>query len=154
MVLLAARDGTLWIGTFNGLASWNQGKLSHYPDFAEDNVATLLEDHEGTVWVGAPGKVCAIRSGKTECSNLGTGFGDSNGNRGKYVSSLYEDSDHRLWAGTEAGLWQWNPGPPKRYMSLPIVPRQAIVEGDRATRATVFVSDKNLDFCGNFPETR
>jgi signal transduction histidine kinase/ligand-binding sensor domain-containing protein len=151
LVLLAARDGTLWIGTFSGLASWNQGKLSHYPDFAEDNVAALLEDHEGTVWVGAPGKVCAIRSGKTECSNLGTGFAYSSGNRGKYVSSLYEDSDHRLWAGTESGLWQWNPGPPKRYMPLPIISQQAIVQGDRAT-GLVFVSDVNLvlrQFSGN-----
>ncbi len=151
LALLAARDGTLWIGTFNGLASWNQGKLSLYPDFAEDNVAALLEDHEGTVWVGAPGKVCAIRSGKTECSNLGTGFAYSSGNRGKYVSSLYEDSDHRLWAGTESGLWQWNPGPPKRYVPLPIISQQAIVQGDRAT-GLVFVSDVNLvlrQFSGN-----
>jgi signal transduction histidine kinase/ligand-binding sensor domain-containing protein len=138
LVLLAARDGTLWIGTFNGLASWNQGKLSHYPDFAGDNVAALLEDHEGTVWIGAPGKVCAIRSGKTECSKLGTGLA-----YGKYVSSLYEDSGHRLWAGIESGLWRWNPGPPKRYTPLPIISQQAIVQGDRAT-GLVFVSDVNL----------
>ena len=28
--LRAARDGRLWIGTFRGLASWKDGKLSHY----------------------------------------------------------------------------------------------------------------------------
>ena len=28
--LLAARDGRLWIGTFRGLASWKDGKLTHY----------------------------------------------------------------------------------------------------------------------------
>jgi ligand-binding sensor domain-containing protein len=30
--LLAARDGRLWIGTFNGLASWKDGKLTQYPE--------------------------------------------------------------------------------------------------------------------------
>src|SRR4030095_8430888 len=28
--LLAARDGTLWIGTFAGLASWHDGRLAHF----------------------------------------------------------------------------------------------------------------------------
>src|SRR4029450_6130739 len=28
--LQGARDGRLWIGTFRGLASWKDGKLSHY----------------------------------------------------------------------------------------------------------------------------
>src|SRR6202171_893775 len=30
--LLAARDGRLWIGTTEGLASWKDGKLTHYPE--------------------------------------------------------------------------------------------------------------------------
>src|SRR5262249_8772825 len=34
MSLLAARDGTLWIGTLKGLASWKDGKLTDYPELA------------------------------------------------------------------------------------------------------------------------
>ena len=30
--LQGARDGRLWIGTFSGLASWKDGKLTHYPE--------------------------------------------------------------------------------------------------------------------------
>jgi ligand-binding sensor domain-containing protein len=30
--LLVARDGTFWIGTWNGLASWRDGRLMQYPD--------------------------------------------------------------------------------------------------------------------------
>src|SRR5215467_8149850 len=30
--LLAAWDGTLWIGTANGLASWRDGNLTHYSE--------------------------------------------------------------------------------------------------------------------------
>src|SRR5215470_3939315 len=32
--LLAARDGTLWIGTDKGLASWKDGRLTQHPQIA------------------------------------------------------------------------------------------------------------------------
>jgi len=67
--LLAARDGTLWIGTFKGLASWKDGKLIQYPELAGQVVEKLLEDHEGTVWVGSwgvpTGRLCSIQGGRS-----------------------------------------------------------------------------------------
>src|SRR5271165_6108773 len=53
--LLVTRDGTLWIGTFAGLASWNNGKLTQYPEAGTGFITSLLEDREGTVWAGAMG---------------------------------------------------------------------------------------------------
>jgi ligand-binding sensor domain-containing protein len=50
--LLAARDGRLWIGTQEGLASWKDGKLTHYPELAGRFVQRLLEDREGVIWAG------------------------------------------------------------------------------------------------------
>ena len=50
--LLAARDGTLWIGTFAGLASWHDGRLTRFHEFDRVFVTSLLEDRHGTVWVG------------------------------------------------------------------------------------------------------
>ena len=50
--LLAARDGTLWIGTYKGLASWKDGKLTKYPELAGLTYSDVLEDREGTVWAG------------------------------------------------------------------------------------------------------
>ena len=101
---------------------------------------------EGTVWAGAPGMLCSIRGGKTEChsvnGSLGTGLYYLYGNRGGCVTSLYEDSDHRLWAGTELGLWQWSPGPPRRYLAEPIDSQQAMAPGDRAS-GLVFISGLN-----------
>ena len=47
--LLAARDGTLWIGTLKGLASWKDNKLIMYQELADRMVASIIEDHEGTV---------------------------------------------------------------------------------------------------------
>jgi ligand-binding sensor domain-containing protein len=51
--LLAARDGRLWIGTNRGLASLKNGKLTHYPELAEQHVQTMLEDSEGMIWAAA-----------------------------------------------------------------------------------------------------
>ena len=71
--LLVTRDGTLWIGTFAGLVTWNGGKLTQRPELGREFVASLFEDHQGTVWASslagkqASGRLCAIRSNGTQC---------------------------------------------------------------------------------------
>ena len=114
--LLAARDGTLWIGTDAGLASWNGVKLTPHPDLDAQLVASLLEDHKGTVWaagLGVPtGRLCAIRAGSTQCEGRDGAFG-------QMVLSLHEDASGNLWAGTQSGLWRWKPGPPTHYAMPP-----------------------------------
>jgi signal transduction histidine kinase/ligand-binding sensor domain-containing protein len=113
--LLVSRNGTLWIGTFAGLASWSGGKLTLYPELNGLFVTSLLEDREGIVWAGtmtppgnSAGRLCAIRSGRAQC------YGE-NGAFGLSVWSLGEDNSGALWAGAESGVWRWKPGPPKRY---------------------------------------
>jgi len=110
--LLVTSDGTLWIGTYAGLASWKEGKLTRYPELRNKFVAALLQDHEGTVWAGtlaAPsGQLCAIRNGVVQC------YGQD-GSLGRIVSSLYEDKTGVLWAGAQSALWRWKPGPPRQY---------------------------------------
>jgi len=114
--LLVARNGTLWIGTFAGLASWDGRKLTQYPEIGHRFVTSLLEDHEGTVWAGIQyetpgipkGQICAIRNGTVQCYLNDGGFGS-------FVWSLAEDSSGTLWAGADSGFWRWKPGSPKRY---------------------------------------
>jgi signal transduction histidine kinase/ligand-binding sensor domain-containing protein len=109
--LLVSRDGTLWIGTFNGLASWNGTELTRYPQTDSGFVTSLLEDHEGTIWAGLfadPGRLCAVRAGQARCSSPEGGFGG-------FVWSLGEDSSGTLWAGAESGVWRWKPGTPRRF---------------------------------------
>jgi signal transduction histidine kinase/ligand-binding sensor domain-containing protein len=112
--LLVARDGTLWIGTSQGLASWKDGKLTQYPELAGQWVrAPMLEDSEGTIWVGGvgfppPAKLCAIHKGSVHCYGEDGGF--VNG-----IRSVYEDRGRNLWVGVRDGLWRWKPGPPEFY---------------------------------------
>jgi signal transduction histidine kinase/ligand-binding sensor domain-containing protein len=111
--LYAARDGTLWIGTYKGLASWKSGILTVYPQLAGLLVHALIEDHEGTIWAGGfaytpPGKLCAIQHRAVHC------YGQD-GTLGNGVLGLHEDVKHRLWAGVMNGFWRWSPGQPKFY---------------------------------------
>jgi streptogramin lyase len=108
--VLPARDGTLWIGTRNGLASWKNEKLTQYPDFAGLLVSGLAEDRESTIWVSAlglpTGKFCEIRLGNVRC------YPEVGGPNGVW---LHEDATGNVWAEQATGVWRWKPGPPKFY---------------------------------------
>ena len=126
--LLPARDGTLWIGTLDGLVSWKDGQLTEHPSIGRRRINALLQDKDGTVWAGtalgdSAGRLCAIRGDGTQCYGADGSFGAS-------VQSLYEDRDGSLWVGTRSGLWRWNPDPPVRYPTAPITERQTLAQGD------------------------
>jgi PAS domain S-box-containing protein len=127
--LLAARDGTLWIGTMKGLASLKDGRLTQQREFSGPLVHALLEDREGTVWAAggiAPfnARLCAIQGGKAQCYGYNDGLGTE-------VFTLYEDSRGNLWAGATTGLWRLKPGPPKLYrMPQPIPDIMGLTEGE------------------------
>jgi ligand-binding sensor domain-containing protein len=126
--LQAARDGRLWIGTFRGLASWKDGKLSHYPELDGQVIEALLEDREGTIWVAgwAPsvGRLCRIQDSNIQC------YGED-GRFGSGVTPLYEDRGGNLWAGATNGLWRWKPGPPTLHpMPDPAQRIYALAESD------------------------
>ncbi len=114
--LLTARDGTLWIGTLDGLVSWKNGQLTEYPGFARRTIRALLQDRDGTVWaggfIGPKAMLCTIRGGSSTC------YGDD-GRLGAVVTTLYEDTDGSLWVGAATGVWRWRPGPPTRYPATP-----------------------------------
>ncbi|MGM9491379.1 sensor histidine kinase [Ideonella sp. YS5] len=112
--LLVSRDGTLWIGTFSGLASWDGRKFTFYPATHKMFVTSLLEDRDGTIWAGVrsdPGKLCSIRAGQIRC------FAPEGGGFGSLVWSLGEDSSGNLWVGGESDVWQWSPGPPRKFLT-------------------------------------
>jgi signal transduction histidine kinase/ligand-binding sensor domain-containing protein len=121
--LLTARDGTLWIGTLEGLASLTNGTLTRYPELDGYSVNTLVEDREGTVWAGSAGltaRLCAITGGRTQCD--GSSFG-------QWVGALYEDRAGTLWATAQTGLWRLGPGARRQYaMANPATSSQALNE--------------------------
>ena len=138
--LLTASDGTLWIATDGGLASWKDGKLRQFPQPAGIGVISIFEGHDGTIWFGTvgplAGRLCALRSASVQC------YGDDS-TFGRGVDSIYEDSAANLWVGATKGLFRWKPGPPKLYPMRDSVVR--IIEGERGTALlTTFGGIKQL----------
>ena len=109
--LLVSRDGTLWIGAFGGFASWKDGKLTKYPELDGFSIPALLEDHQGTVWIGdispSGGNLCTVKAGKITCSGA-RAFGQG-------VTALYEDRKGNLWVSAATGLWRWAPRRSERF---------------------------------------
>src|SRR5262249_46735181 len=128
--LLVSHDGTLWIGTLKGLASWKDGNFTQYPETAGAYVLALFEDRERTIWIGtyeaSKARLCAIRTGKIECYGEGI-FGNG-------ISAIYQDHNDVLWAASQTGLWRWAPGPQKRIGFPPgVIETSALIEDDAGT---------------------
>jgi PAS domain S-box-containing protein len=129
--LLVSRNGTLWIGTKKGLASWKDGKLTWYREFSGAIVGRILEGRDGTVWIGTlitagGGKLCGIRSQGVQCYGTGS-FGAG-------ILALYEDRKSNLWTASSTGIWRWGPGPTLRF-GYPhgILEANSMIEDDDGT---------------------
>jgi signal transduction histidine kinase/ligand-binding sensor domain-containing protein len=122
--LLGSPDGTLWIGTDPGLASWKDGKLKQFSEFAGRRVSSLLQDHS-KIWAASdfptPAKLCAIQNGSAQCSPAANMVADG-------IASLFKDTKGSLWVGNTAGVWRWDLGPASFIRDLGVV--QALAEDD------------------------
>ena len=105
--LVAARDGTLWVGIDNrgpglGLQRLVQGQwktfVSSELDGSTLDVKALLRDREDTLWVGTDKGIYRIRGDRVEH------FDSKDGLSGNTVWGLAEDHEGNLWVTTTGGL--------------------------------------------------
>jgi ligand-binding sensor domain-containing protein len=103
--LLAAADGTLWIGTPKGLAFWKYGKLTIVP--VEGHVNAIVEDHQSRVWATLSRKpdqpLCEVSTGKALC------FGPNNGLPLHYGGGLDVSKDGSLFVASADVVANWSP---------------------------------------------
>jgi signal transduction histidine kinase/ligand-binding sensor domain-containing protein len=96
--VLAAKDGTLWIGTVNGLFRQVHGKFERVPEIST-TVRIVRQTSDGTIWIGTISKgVWAYQDGML------TRVGDKGPLPIDTVHSIFEDANHRIWIGTQNGL--------------------------------------------------
>ena len=102
------REGNLWFSSYyQGLVRLAEGKFTVYSTdegLNHEIVHTLVEDHDGSIWVGSDQGLNRIRGNNVvsipvELDEL----------RDQVVLSLSTDSDGGLWIGTEHhGLHRWD----------------------------------------------
>ena len=101
--LLAAKNGTLWIGTRGGLASLTQGnlKISLRAD-SFTSVSTIYESESGSIWIGTigytPGGLFRVDHEKITPMLLPV----APGNTGVY--DIAQDHTGKLWISDARGL--------------------------------------------------
>src|SRR5207244_3053194 len=99
MSTLSGRDGSLWVGTFDGgLNRIFQGRTTIYDTSNGLNsnlVLSLYEDRGGVMWIGTAHGLQRIVSGMLAP--------DSWKLSGEAVGVIYEDRTGAIWAGTQDG---------------------------------------------------
>lgn len=101
------RDGSLLIGTDQGLNRYDQGRIEYLSErygLGHNTVRAILQARNGDVWIGIDGRgVYRLRNSRME-------HVDSNELVGDRVFSLYEDRSGRLWVGKQSGLYRLEDG--------------------------------------------
>ncbi len=113
-VLAKAADGVLWVGGDHGLSRFDTTSgesltWSHDADnpgsLSKHSVRALLEDADGTLWVGTYGGGLHRYDVETRSFERFTHDADDESSiSGDRVTAIFEDSAGRLWAGTTTGL--------------------------------------------------
>jgi signal transduction histidine kinase/ligand-binding sensor domain-containing protein len=108
ITVLRDRNGGLWIGTTaHGLVHAYEGKASLFTredGLSSDQVLSLFEDREGTIWVGTSEGIDRFREWPVTPLSVKQGLSNSTS------TSVLAARDGSIWIGTADGLNRWKDG--------------------------------------------
>jgi len=145
--LVSARDRSLWIGVSGRmpLGRIKDGKLTLFGErdgLPERSLTlSLLEDHEGTIWVGTIHGLFRRHGESWQRIGEDDGLGDVS------TTAIYEDSRKRIWVATVNGVFRKDPDG-DRFEQIDVITLSSNVwQGftEDAT-GTVWMSDFNEGF--------
>ncbi len=120
--LLLTRDGSLWVGTMEGISVRNPatGRFTHYQhkssiqSLSNNSVYAIFQDKVGSVWIGTyNGGINLIYKSQSLFQRI-----ELNGLNNNVVSAVTEDNRGRLWVGTQgAGIAVFD----KKRDDLPVI---------------------------------
>ena len=110
--LAAGRNGDIWIGTANGVARWNNGKIQafHEQDGVMRFVRNVFFAPDGTLWAGGDGPDVSTFDGTRFVARRLAALSADSG-----VRSIAGSNDGTMWLGTNIGLIEWKDGREKLY---------------------------------------
>ncbi len=100
--MLRDRNGEIWLGTENHgllrIGTHGVERLAAGDVLPNGRIVSLLEDAEGSIWVGANGGLFRLRE------TLFGSFTRRDGLSGDYIRAVLEDRNGELWIGGGGGL--------------------------------------------------
>jgi signal transduction histidine kinase/streptogramin lyase len=112
--LLAARDGSLWIGKGTNLAHLRDGAVTNFEDH-RGRINSIVEDRSGEIWItrsrvtDPDGGLCQVVEKRLRCYGKGDGYPSP------YGGPLVSDDEGNLWIGSTQTVTRWRPGSATTY---------------------------------------
>jgi ligand-binding sensor domain-containing protein len=94
-------DGSIWVGTWDGIVRFKDGQLHEEKSLSEQikgRVYAIRRDRAGTLWFGGEQGVFLFRGGKL------THYAAKDGLAGDNVKVIHQDRAGTIWVGTNSGL--------------------------------------------------
>jgi ligand-binding sensor domain-containing protein len=93
------RNGSLWLGTNDGLRIVGAPSPDPKQPYVKDMIAAILEDHAGNMWLGTDGDGLYLVHDRSErVFRAPANLPDNS------ILSILEDREHNIWIGTADGL--------------------------------------------------
>ena len=105
--LFRSSDGSLWIGTVQGLLHMHQGRIDRFSvtdGLSGDFIRNIFEDREGNVWVSTENGLDRFRELAVPTISVNQGLSTS------AVTVLQATPDGSVWIATANGLNRWQNG--------------------------------------------
>jgi signal transduction histidine kinase/ligand-binding sensor domain-containing protein len=120
--ILPAGDGTLWVGTSEGLVRLDGERMTPFdsqrlPGIVDRNVRALYQTREGDLWVGAfSGGLSRLRGPTLQTWKAGAAPGG-------HAFGFLQTADGTFWAGGREGVVRFSPGgDPERLLPIAGLP--------------------------------
>jgi len=138
---LEGRDGSVWIGTDEGLNRWHQGILTNYrisDGLSYFSIRALLEDSQGGIWIGTEQGVSHWQNGKFVHDAVTERLAKEK------VWTIHQDRDGGLWFGTRgSGVFRWRSGKISVFTSAQGLASNSIYQILEDQRGTFWMSGPN-----------